>query len=621
MQIKKLIINSFRGLKDLEFDLNDRVNVFKGANGIGKTTIIDSIMWVLCGETLVYGKQDSDNRNKHDLRDVINVQLELDNGVVLERKYFDNWKEDNDGNLKYVRTENKFFISGANYGKEEYFERIRNDIGLEYNLKTKDFNILRFLMDYNYFGTIDYKVSRKFLEEMLKLKKDEELVREPKYLIIANDMISQKFEIGKVINKYKSQIKLLDSEIETTESKIKDRKSIVKEKELEQLESLLAKRNELLNLNVLENSDYKALEQQIQELGVNIQENEKTLVDTIVSKNNRINELVKYGNELKSKIYQYEHTIKTYESGIATNNFKVEQINQTILKLQNEEFKEIRCYNCNQILNEDEKKTFEENKQERLNLQKNNISTIERQNKELKLSINNVNSFIKELNEKFDKSEKEYNDILKELESLNKQREDNLEVKKMQEQVANLTKEKIELASELTLNRNNLLTETTNKIDYLNTMKNAQNDIETLKQAIKNLKVEKANYEMKIEIVNDFKQMKLDTIKKNIESVFPKLDIQIIEINENTDVMKEVCYARFKDVEYKGMNDGYRYLLGIQIIEDIKKHLGLQDLPIVFDKFADIDVETCEKIGEITKAQIFTTKVEDLKMIKLNLGE
>ena len=618
MKVKKLNIKSFRGLKNLEFELDERLNVFKGVNGVGKTTLIDSIMWVLCGETLVYGKQDSDNRNKHDLKDVIQVSLELENGIVLERKYFDNWKEDNDGNLKYVRTENKFFVDGASYGKEEYFERVRNDLGLEYNLKTKDFNILRFLMDFNYFGTIDYKVARKFLEEILKFKKDEELVREEKYILIANDMINQKFEMGKVINKYKSQIKFLESEIENTESKLKDRKNFVKENELVRLEVVMAERNALLNDNIHENSDFKALEQQIQELGVNIQEKEKSVLNAIIELNNEIQELNKSGNDINAKVYGYEHEIKSYENEIKSNNLKIEQVENKIKEIEKTEFEYKRCYNCNAILNENEQQTFYGNKQEKINIYKPTIEELNKENKLLQLKINNVKSFIIELKEKFAKNEAKYNKVTTKLESLNKQRNDNLEVKELQAKLESLKKDKEALVLKLTQERNNLLTEMTNKIDYLNTMLVAKKEMDNFKQTIKNFKVEKANYEMKIQIVNDFKQMKLDTIKNNIKNVFPQLDIQIIEINENTDVMKEVCYARFKDVEYSGMNDGYRYLLGIQIIEDIKKHLGLKDLPLVFDKFADIDIQTLEKIKSITKSQIVTTLVDENKEVQLN---
>lgn len=43
MKIKKLIINNFRGIKQSEFELSDKFNVFVGVNGTGKTTILDAI--------------------------------------------------------------------------------------------------------------------------------------------------------------------------------------------------------------------------------------------------------------------------------------------------------------------------------------------------------------------------------------------------------------------------------------------------------------------------------------------------------------------------------------------------------------------------------------------------
>ena len=93
-----------------------------------------------------------------------------------------------------------------------------------------------------------------------------------------------------------------------------------------------------------------------------------------------------------------------------------------------------------------------------------------------------------------------------------------------------------------------------------------------------------------------------------------------MEVNVNTGAMKEVCYAKLKDVEYKGINDGHRKLVGIIIIEDIKKALGIDDLPIIFDKRADVDNDMLETIKKTTNAQIITTEVSDNETI-INKGE
>ena len=59
-------------------------------------------------------------------------------------------------------------------------------------------------------------------------------------------------------------------------------------------------------------------------------------------------------------------------------------------------------------------------------------------------------------------------------------------------------------------------------------------------------------------------------IKDNSNKVFPNLDLEIIEVNENTGVMKEVCYVQLKNVEYKGINDGHKKLVGIITNRDLK---------------------------------------------------
>ena len=104
-------------------------------------------------------------------------------------------------------------------------------------------------------------------------------------------------------------------------------------------------------------------------------------------------------------------------------------------------------------------------------------------------------------------------------------------------------------------------------------------------------------------------------IKNNTSKVFPNLELEIIEENENTGVVKEVCYAKLKGVEYKGINDGHRKLVGITIIEDVKKALGLIDLPIIFDKVADLDTEMLENILKLTNSQLIATKVSDKNTI------
>ena len=64
MRLKKIDIVKFRNLSNVSFEIpyGKKAIVFSGLNGIGKTTIIDSVMWILCDETIVYGKENSDKK-------------------------------------------------------------------------------------------------------------------------------------------------------------------------------------------------------------------------------------------------------------------------------------------------------------------------------------------------------------------------------------------------------------------------------------------------------------------------------------------------------------------------------------------------------------------------------
>lgn len=473
MKVKKIKINNFRGLKDLEVNLFD-FNNFNGKNGIGKSTIIDSVMWCLCGETLVYGKQDSDNRNSNSIRDIINVVLTIDfdgTETTLERKYYDNWVIDKEGKEKFSEVKNLFFINGAKYKKDEYFDFIKNIVSVPNNIKfPKDFNLLRCLMDYNYYSSIDYKISRKFTEELLTLKPDEEILNEERFALIRGDMQIANYDFAKCLNKYANTKK-------ETEVLINDKTSL-----LNNYKAKLEKLREQVKEEIEKNFDFEP----------------KT---TLISKRLEENRLI------------IQNLVENQKKGL----FELQNYEELIQYSLNEKKDINKCPYCGEVLNKEEL--------------------------ELKERKNN---------------------------------QDNIEIIKLKEQ--------------------------------------------ELEKQIKELKTIVFNCELKKDLVQEFKQTKLALIKNSTYEVFPQLDFEILEVNENTGAVKEVCYAKLKGVEFKGINDGHRKLVGILIIEDIKKALGIADLPIIFDKRADIDDNMLAEIRKITNAQLITTSVSNDNEI-INKGE
>ena len=99
------------------------------------------------------------------------------------------------------------------------------------------------------------------------------------------------------------------------------------------------------------------------------------------------------------------------------------------------------------------------------------------------------------------------------------------------------------------------------------------------------------------------------SIKKSASKIFPKLEIELLEENPNTGTVKPTLYLKLKGVEYKSINDGHRKLVGIMVIEDLKKALKLPDLPIIFDKYNDVDENVLREILNTTQAQILTIRI------------
>lgn len=612
MKIRKLRINSFRGLKNVELDLNDHLNVFQGKNELGKTSIIDSVLWVLTGETLVYGKQDSDNRNKHNLRDVINVVLEMDNGLILERKYYDVWKEDKDGNERFSRTENQFFINGAKYKVAEYFEFIRNSLGLVNELKTKDINLLRALVDYNYLSSIDYKITRKFYEELMNLKSDMELLSEPQYQCIATDMQVLRFDIGKCKNKYADGIKQCEKEIETISSIIKTKEASFNKEVADKYDSLVEERMNLLKSNIYEQSEYERLNKTLDEINVNIHTEQKNVLEALNHANEQRSEYIKKGNELQNEIKELNRQISNnIEKMELRREQGINHYERLIEQERNAKFNAINCPHCGKAINESEKNLYEREKKEL-------ISTYQSEIEKAKTIIANLNDSNKIANETLSKVEEQFKTVEDKyhaneihIQKLNEEKENNSKVKE-------LLLEKQKVSNELDVfinNYNNTKLEEISKLDEKiaesSSMNRVVNDLEIYRNSLKDLKRSKALLEEQKDLVQEFKEHKLRMIKDNTCKLFPAIELEILEVNDNTGTIKEVCYAKFRDVEYSGMNDGNKKLLGVTIIENIRKALNLQDFPIVFDKFGDVDTINLNKILKTTTCQILSTVVTD----------
>lgn len=622
MKIKNVEIKRFRNLENVSFDLK-QTNIFSGKNGIGKTTIIDSILWCLCGETIVYGKQDSDNRNSHNLRDIVNVILTIEfNGVetTLERKYYDNWVVDKDGNEKFSEVKNLYFVNGSKYKKDEYYDYIKGLINVpKYISIPKDYNLLRSLIDYNYYSSIDYKIARKFTENILKLKSDSEIIEEERFKDIKIDMQILNYDFAKCINKYDNERKekeVLVADKTTLLNNYKSQYDIDKANELAKLEE---ERNKEIAKNIENETEFKGIFESLEQTRLIIQETKENQKNTNFEMTNKLNKLIRTGYNIDNEIKSLQSDLKVLEYKSETAIVDRKRLESQKGDLQKATFKETLCPYCGGVVNQNEKDNFEKHQNEEKGKIEEKLDFLINEYSDNQRKIYEINKKIRELTEVKAKVGSTYYELKAKETDIDKSFEEQT-IKPLEERAEELNKKLEELKNEFNVKKIATISELTSKIDEYSNIRTLPNKIESLEEEIKQLKQAIFSCEIKKDLVKEFKETKLKLIKESTHTVFPQLDFEIMEVNVNTGAMKEVCYAKLKDVEYKGINDGHRKLVGIIIIEDIKKALGIDDLPIIFDKRADVDNNMLETIKKTTNAQIITTEVSDNETI-INKGE
>ena len=81
--IDKICLRYFKGVENKEIVLGDNINVVKGRNGIGKSTIADAISWVLFGTNQAgatkFGikTKDKDGREIEDVAHSVEISLSV----------------------------------------------------------------------------------------------------------------------------------------------------------------------------------------------------------------------------------------------------------------------------------------------------------------------------------------------------------------------------------------------------------------------------------------------------------------------------------------------------------------------------------------------------------------
>lgn len=172
--LKSLTLKNFKGIKDLQIDFSKVTNIY-GENATGKTTIVDSFMWLLFGKDSKDRKDfdiktlDPNGEPLHGLEHSVTGVLEIDGSdLKLQRIYKEKWSKPTgkaEQELKSHTTD--YYLNDIPVKQKEYNEKINE-------LLNED--IFKLVTSPLYFSNLNWKKQREILLDIIGDVDDETVI-------------------------------------------------------------------------------------------------------------------------------------------------------------------------------------------------------------------------------------------------------------------------------------------------------------------------------------------------------------------------------------------------------------------------------------------------------------
>lgn len=188
MKLTKLELLNFKGLKAFTINFNGDV-IIRGDNATGKTTVFDSVCWLLFGKDSL-DRADFEIKTLdmgepvHKVNHEVTGTFTLDEGgtVELKRVYREKYSSPRGGEVTMTGHTTDYFVDGVPKKEKEYKEIVNSLV---------DENIFKLITNPLYFNeTYSWQNRRKLLLEMCGDISDEEVIAEYSELKALTDILS-----------------------------------------------------------------------------------------------------------------------------------------------------------------------------------------------------------------------------------------------------------------------------------------------------------------------------------------------------------------------------------------------------------------------------------------------
>lgn len=645
IQLKKLILKDFKGIKNLEIDFTEKTNI-SGDNATGKTTVFDAYSWLLWGKDSLNRKDyeikpyDVNNEVVHNLESGVTGVFDIDGKEIkFERIYKEVWSKKRGSNAEtFTGNTTDFLINDVPKKKKEY----EDEIG---KIVTEDeFNLLSNPL---YFNTILDKKERRNI--LLSLVKDvniddvKEANKELEDLDLSNYTIEEIQAMAKAsckkINDKLKEIPARIDELEKTKT-TEDFAELEKEKESlkKEIEGLDKKLAGSRNISEEVDKKYKQileLKSQIVKINSDFEDGKKEKLKDLEEAALDIGRKITMGqfeiNNIRKSNELLESDLKTKTESLNRNKKNLSDMRIKWGEIQKKKFDgSLSCPTCGREFDEDKK----EEVLKHFNLEKSRqLEMLSESGKEINKSVSFFNEQIEALDKTIKEEEAKIEKLSKALEKHMQDKEEvqgqiekvkaltlcdkkkdeinSLEenIKTIEEEIASIGKEDNTQILEQKQTYNERLEELNTKLSNQGLNAELDEKIKKYMEEEKELGKEFEIQQEKLYLCDEYIKTYTHLVSDKINSLFTKVEFKLFDTQINGGVV-ETAEATYKGVPYGSLNSAAQINAGLDVINSLSKH---------YNKKIPIFVDNAESVNELvkTESQLITLTVNKLKNLKI----
>lgn len=635
MKLTKLELLNFKGLKSFTINLNGDV-VIRGDNATGKTTVFDSVCWLLFGKDSL-DRADFEIKTLdggepiHKVNHEVTGTFTLDEGgtVELKRVYREKYSSPRGGEVTLTGHTTDYFVDGVPKKEKEYKEIVSSLV---------DESIFKLITNPLYFNeTYSWQNRRKLLLEMCGDIDDISVINSRDDLRRLAELLEGRTvdDHRKVVAAKKTAInKELDMIPVRIDEAMRNKPEIASDKAklIRDIETLSAGIDEVEKQKAIIQNGFSSTEKESKIRDIKRQlevQSSKVLSDYHKQKQRLRDEYEASLTKLKMVEVDRDRCADRRDE----LNKEIERESKRIATLQSEfdtfnaqQFNKESCPTCGQALPADKQAAleaeFNTNKSKKLEEWKGLIESAvklkenyEEQQEIMVSKIDNLTTEVSQYSDAYNVKFKEYEsysepnleddpvyaDLKAQLFLLEIDDEpgaDTEELTKLDEELSSMKSKKAALETEL--NKFKLIDDINHRILEL---ENQQQKLVAEKNAL-----DEASF-----LMDEFIKAKVNMLEENINSRLKLARFKMFNVMLNGNV-EECCETTYKGVPYRSMNNAARINVGLDIINALTSYYKV-NAPVFIDnaeavtEFVPVNSQTIKLIVDETEPQLVVKEV------------